>query len=113
MSVALQAGGGEAGGHNAPPETSDREFSADLPGKKRQGKKGKRGVNCEEKNINCKREGRKLKMEGGKVKKMRRGPFCFRSTKMEISYWEKTFHEGEKSGRMTLPLRKFSCYAPG
>ena len=26
-----------------PPETSDREISADLPGKERQGKKGKMG----------------------------------------------------------------------
>ena len=41
-------GGGGAGGQSAPPETSDRDISADLPGKKRQGKKRK-GVNIERK----------------------------------------------------------------
>ena len=33
--------GGGAGGQSAPPETSDSEISADLPGKERQGKKQK------------------------------------------------------------------------
>ena len=49
-----------------PPKTSDWEISADLQGKKRQ---GKRGENLEEKKENCKREGGKLKMEGGKITK--------------------------------------------
>ena len=38
-----------------------------VSGKKRQGKKGKKGENCEEKKENCKREGGKLEMEIGKV----------------------------------------------
>ena len=41
------------------PQTSDREISADLPGKKRQGKKRKEG-NGEEKKEKCKREKRKV-----------------------------------------------------
>ena len=40
-----------------PPETSDQEISADLPGKKRE---GKRGENLEEKKENCNREGGKV-----------------------------------------------------
>ena len=56
-------------GAECPPETSDREYFADLLGKKRQGKKRKRGENGEEKKGNCKEEGGKLKMEGGKVSK--------------------------------------------
>ena len=55
-------GRGEGG---CPPETSDREISADLPGKERQGKKGKWGKKKE----NRKREGGKLKMYGRKVTK--------------------------------------------
>ena len=61
-------GGGGGQGGRLPPYTSDREISADLPGKERQGKKGK----CRKKKENLKREGRKggkLKMEGGKVTK--------------------------------------------
>ena len=40
-------GGGGGAGCRVPPETSDQEISADLPGKKRQTKKkkGKRGDN--------------------------------------------------------------------
>ena len=42
-------GGGGKRGQSAPPETSDREMFADVSGKKRQGRKGKRGENLEEK----------------------------------------------------------------
>ena len=58
----LVFGSGVTGGRGAecPPETSEREISADVLGKKRQGKKGKRGENCEENKENCKREGGKL-----------------------------------------------------
>ena len=70
--------GGGAGGQGAPPEASDREISADLSGKERQGKKGKwrRKEGKSKKEI---REGGKLKMEEGKVTKweMRRGLFFF------------------------------------
>ena len=57
-----------------PPETSDREISADLPGKERQGGKRENGV---EKKENRKREGGKLNMEWRKSYKMRRGLFFF------------------------------------
>ena len=50
-------------GGRVPPETSDREISADLLGKKRQGKKGK-GVKIEKKRRKIyKREGGKVKMK--------------------------------------------------
>ena len=45
---------GGAGGAECPPETSDREIFADVLGKKRQRKKGKRGENWEEKVENWK-----------------------------------------------------------
>ena len=62
--MAQRGGGGQWG--RVPPETSDWEVSANLPGKKRQGKNGK-GVKIEKEN--CKKEGGKLKMEGGKITK--------------------------------------------
>ena len=97
-----------------PPETSDREIFADLPGKKRQGK----GGNGEEKNENCEREGGKLKIEGGKKEKDRNlfiyffifyflfyfilffftfqnDENLFWATKIEIFYREKAFHTGK------------------
>ena len=64
--------GGGAGGR-VPPEISGREISADLPGKERQGKKGK----WSRKEGNGKREGGKLKMEGGKVIKWSEDFFFF------------------------------------
>ena len=48
----------QGAGGRVPPETSDREIFADLPGKNRQGKKGK-GVNIDKKG----RKLVKLKME--------------------------------------------------
>ena len=42
-------------GGRVPPETSDRQISADLPGKKRQGKKGK-GVKIQKKIVKGKVE---------------------------------------------------------
>ena len=65
-------GGGE--GADCPPGTSHREISADLPGKKRQGKKGKLRKKKKE---NKKREGGKSKNERRKSSKLRRGLFFF------------------------------------
>ena len=48
------------------PETFDWEISADLPGKKRQGKKGKGG------NMEKKRRRKIVKKEGGKIENGRR-----------------------------------------
>ena len=112
-------------GGRVPPQTSDWEISADLPGKKRQGKKGK-GVKIEKK---------RRKIVKGKVKnwkwkvesyKMRRGLFfffcfslfkttkiCFGSTKLEIFYREKALHTRKKIRKNDFaPSEKFSCYAP-
>ena len=36
----------------------------------------------------------------------------FGSTKMEISYREKAFHAGKKSGKMTLPPKKNMTVTP-
>ena len=58
---------GRGAGGKVPPETSDREISADLSGKKRQGKKGK-GVKIEKKRRKIVK-GRKLKIDCGKVTK--------------------------------------------
>ena len=51
-----------------PPETSDREISADLPGKK-EARKNVKGGNGEEMKENCKRKGGKLKRKEEKVEK--------------------------------------------
>ena len=103
-----------------PPETSDREIFADLPGKKRQGKIRKGGGG----------EWRgRWKIENGRrgSYQMRRGLFffffffslfkttkiCFGCTKMKIFYRKKSISRREKNQeKMTLPLRKNSCYAP-
>ena len=114
-------GGGQ--GVRVPPETSDREIFADLPGKKRHGKRGK-GVKIEKKNG---KNGR-WEIENGRWKsksyKMRRGLFfcfslfkttkiCFGSTKMEIFYREKSISRREKIRKNDFaPSEKFSCYAP-
>ena len=101
-------------GQSAPPETSDREIFADVSGKKRQGKKGKRGENWEEKAM----KGGKLEMEAGKRQKKRWGPFFFAFhfwkrrkfvlglPKWEFSTGKKHFTPGKKSGKMTLPPQK-------
>ena len=111
-------------------------FYADLPGKKRQGKKGK-----------WKRKRRKIiigkvekfKMEGGKSMKMSRGSFfffffclclcfffffffwvLFETTELCLGvysngnfYREKPFHAVKKSGKVTLPppQEKYFSYA--
>ena len=96
-----------------PPETSDREISVDLLGKKRQGKKGK--MEQKKKKGNQKREGGKLKMEGGRLQneglffafhfskplKIVSGP-----PKWEFSTGKKCFTSGKKSGKTTLPPLK-------
>ena len=96
-------------GGRLPPETSDWGISADLPGKKRQGKNGKEG----------KMERKRRKIVKGKVEieNGRRGwkfqnkkrtffffcfslfkttKICFGSTRMEIFYRKKAFHAGKK-----------------
>ena len=110
------------GGGGVPPETSDWEISADLPGKKRQGKKrGKgKGVKIEKKIRTILKglvENWKWKVESYK---MRRWPFfffsfsffkttkiCFGSTKMESFYREKALTPGGKKIR-----KKWLC-TPG
>ena len=123
----VQCSSGVTGrGAECPPETSDREILADISGKRRQGKKGKRGENWEEKKENCKRERGKLEMEVGKV--IKRGEdfffffffffffllFTFENDwkfvlglpKWEFSTGKKHFTPGKKSGKMTLPPQK-------
>ena len=121
-------------GAECPPEISDWEISADLPGKKRQGKKEK-GVKIEKKRrkiVKGKVENLKWKVE--KLQNEERIFFflffflfffffllslfkttniCFGSTKMEIFYREKAFHAGKKNQEKDFaPSEKFSCYAP-
>ena len=107
-------------GAECPPETSDREISADLLGKERQGKKGKWS-----------------RKEGKSRKGIRRKNdffflffsffffffffachfskrlICFGSTKMGIFYWEKAFHAGKKNQeKLISPLRKIFLLCP-
>ena len=115
-------------------ETSDQEISADLPGKKRQGKKEK-GVKIEKKRrkiVKGKVENWKWKVEKLKNEKKKWGEdfffcfvfvFCFPlfkkttkisfgSTKMEIFYREKVFHAWKKIRKNDFATsEKFSCYA--
>ena len=124
-SISDVTGGGGGAGAECPPETSDRETSGDLRGKKRPGKKVK-GVKIEKKRrkvVNCKRAGGKLKMEGGKVKwgedffsfflsfffsLLKTTKICFGSPKIEIFYRGKHFTPEKKSGKMTLfPQKNF------
>ena len=108
-----------------PPYTSDREICADLPGKERQGKKGK----MEKKRRKIKkREGGKFKMEGGKITKWGEDfffvLFCFPLFKTtEILFWvyqNGNFLPGKsiscrkkKSGKNdSTPSVKISSYAP-
>ena len=120
-------------GERVPPETSDQEIS-DLPGKERQGKKGKWS-----RKEGKWRKGRwKIEMKGGKVTKWGEDLcivkfffffcslffcfvlFCFFFAfhfwkplkfvlglpKWEFSTGKKDFTLGKKSGEMTLPLLK-------
>ena len=111
-------------GHVAqcPPETSDREISADLPGKKRQGQNGKQS----------RKEG-KLKREGGKFWKWKeeklgneeRTPFFFffffllfhfkNHWNLFWVYQNQNFLPGKKHfmlGKMTLPPLKIISLVP-
>ena len=121
------AGGGGGGGKGAecPPETTDLEISADLPGKKRQGKKGK-GVKIEKKRRKIVKEKvenlKKLKTEGEKLQNRERTFlffffFCFslfKTTKICFGVHqygnflpEKNIScQEKKSGKMTLPPQK-------
>ena len=98
-------------GQSAPPKTSDQEISADLPGKGRQGKKGK----WSKKEGKSKKEDGKLKMEGGKVTKWQVN-FFFTFKKHWNFFWvyqngnflpgKSILHWEKKSGKMTLPPLK-------
>ena len=81
------------GGHSVPSETSDWEISADLPGKERQGKKGKWS------RIEGKSRKGRLKIENEILKTTK---ICFGSTEMGILYREKAFHAGKKIRKKTL-----------
>ena len=101
-------GGGGGQGEECP--TSDWEIFADVSGKKRKGKKGKRDENWEEKKESYKREGWKLEMEVGKVIKEVR---TLGLPKWEFSSGEKAFHAGKKIRKKWLvPSEKYACYAP-
>ena len=109
-----------------------RGQSADVSGKKRQGKKGKRGENWEEKKENCKREGGKLGKIGNRSRKSykkRWGPplFCFvlffhfwkrRKLVLGLPKWEfstgkKHFMPGKNIRKNDfVPSEKYVCYAP-
>ena len=72
-------GGGQGGrGVPPPPETADREISADLPGKERKGRKIEKG-----------------KVENWKWNLEEKYLF-YNTTKMRIFYQEKIFHAGKK-----------------
>ena len=94
------------------PNTFHREISDDLPGKEREGKKGKSKTG-------------RWKIENGRRKsyKIRRGllfsllkttEICFGSTKMGIFYWEKKkFHTGKKNQeKWFCPLWKIFLLCP-
>ena len=114
-------GGGGQGGR-VPPETSDREISADLSGKKRQGRNVK-GMKVEKKRRKI--VNGRWKIENGRMEKFQNEErtffsffvclfvcllvclffafhfskttkICFGCTKVEIFYPEKGFHPGKK-----------------
>ena len=118
----VTGGGGQRGRVSLPPpETSDREISADLLGKKRQGKKGK-GVKIEKK---------RRKIVKGKVEKLQNEVrtwglffffffFCFSLfkplrfvlglLKWKFSTKKKHFTPGKKIRKNYFaPSQKFSC----
>ena len=110
--------------HPPTPRLLTGKFLLTYGEKKRQGKMGKRGENWEKKKENCKREGGKLKTEGGKVTKWGEDLFffffffwlvtkiCFGVYQMEIFYREKAFCTRKKTGKITLPPRKFFLLCP-
>ena len=121
--VAINSGVTAGGRGRVPPDSSYREISVDLPGKGREGKKGKRR----------RKEGKstkgRSKIENGRGEsyKMRRGHFffffcfslfktteiCFESTKLGIFYREKAFQAGKKLRRITfLPSLKNIPFMP-
>ena len=119
-------GGGGGVRQSAPPETSHREISADLLGKKRQGKNVKGG---EEKKENCKREGGKIKNGREKLKNEERTFFflAFHFSKQQkfvlgLPKWKfstrkkhftpKKKKKKKKQEKLLCPFRKNSCYAP-
>ena len=112
-------------GGQSPPETSDLEFSADLPCKQTQGKKGKwsRKEGKSEKGmwkiVNWKEE--KLQNEERAFVKTYLLRFTFQTTfffflavpNWEFSTGKKHFTPGEKSGKLTLcPLWKIFLLRP-
>ena len=100
----------EGAGGRVPPETSEREISTDLPGKKRQGKKGK-GVKIEKN----RREIATGRWKSYKIcfSLFKTTKISFGSTKMEIFYQEKSISRREKIRKNDFaPSEKFSCYTP-
>ena len=110
-----------------PPETSDREISADIAGKKEARKKRENG---QEKKENRKREGGKLQMEGWKVEKLQNEErtfffwfFLLLTFQNHINlflvyqngnfYREKAFHAGKKIRKNDFaPSEKFFLLCP-
>ena len=116
LSSGVTAGGGAV----CPPDTSHREISADLPGKRGKEKTGK----WRRKKKRKSKQGR-WKMENGKRKshKMRWGHFfffsiwktseiCFGSTKMVIVYREKAFYARKYQIKWLCTLWKIFLLRP-
>ena len=96
-----------------PPDTSHREISADLPGKKRQGKMEKKERTIEKRQVD------KWKWKGESyinfffcISLFKTTEIYFGSITMGIFYREKAFHTRKKSGKMTLPLLKNNPLTP-
>ena len=113
------------GGTECPPETSDREIFADLPGKKRQGKKGKGGRMEKKRKKIVKKKVENWKWKEGKLQNeetilfffffplFKMTKICFGSTKMDIFYWEKSISHREKNQEKWLcPFRKICLLSP-
>ena len=119
-------GGGAAGTGRqgrVPPDTSNREISADLPGKKEARKRGK-GMKIVKEDVgNWKRKVEKIQNEERsfffffffffclslfKNTKI----ICFGSTKWKFSTRKKHFTPGKKSGKVTLPPQKNFAVTP-
>ena len=104
---------GVGGRGRVPLDTSHREISADLPGKERQGKKGKLRRKEEKptkgrwKIGNRKGKGKVIKWREDLFSLFKTTEICFGSTKMRIFYRENAFHAGKKSEKMTLPPLKY------
>ena len=114
-------------GAECPPKTSDQEILANVLGKKRQGKKGKRGENV--KKENCIREGGKLEMEVGKFVNRGEDLFFFFFFAFQFHFWKwqkfvlglpkwefstgkKHFTPGKNQEKWFCPLKKICLLCP-